>query len=74
MWSDKHSQSSYTAVTAHYIDQDWSMKNVLLVLNEYPIEEDHSGVKIIEEVRKGGRRKEFDRETVRQYRCSLGWV
>jgi len=50
MWSDKHSQSSYTAVTAHYIDQDWIMKNVLLALNEYPIEEDHSGVKIIEEV------------------------
>jgi len=50
MWCDKHTHLSYIAVTAHYIDNEWAMKNTLLLLNDYPVEEDHSGLKIIDEV------------------------
>jgi len=37
-------------VTAHFID-DWELKNILLLLADFPAEEKHSGANIIEGVR-----------------------
>jgi len=50
MWSDKFQNLSYTAVTAHYVNPQWRLKNVLLILNAFPIEEAHTGENILEEV------------------------
>ena len=50
MWAHKHTNVNYVAVTGHFISDDWSLRNVLLVLNEFPRDDRKTGENIFNEV------------------------
>ena len=46
MWTDSYTQASYITVTAHYITDDWSLRERVLATREFDAELRHTGVNI----------------------------